>query len=196
MRFDAVLPAGGRARRFGGADKPAASAGGRTLLEWAAGAAEGASRLIVVGPARAVLPGAIVVREDPPGGGPVPALRAGLAEVRAPLLALLAADLPFLRAAHVSSLLAAVGDGAGAVLADDTGHPQWLAGCWRTAVLRDALAGYSGASLRGLLGPLEPVPVAVPAGARPPWYDCDTPERLADADRLLRTCESESHVGT
>lgn len=182
--FDAVLLAGGRARRFG-ADKPAAPVGGRRLIEWAAAAASGASRLIVVGPRRDVLPGAVVVREDPPGAGPVPALRAGLAEVRAPRLALLAADLPFLRPAHVAALLEAAAERDGAVLVDGDGREQWLAGCWRAGALRTALAGYDGGSLRGLLGPLDPVPVALPPDARPAWYDCDTPEQLAAAERLL-----------
>ncbi|NDU75857.1 NTP transferase domain-containing protein [Actinomadura sp. DSM 109109] len=182
--FDAVLLAGGRARRFG-ADKPAARVGGRPLIEWAAAAASGASRLIVVGPRRDALPGALVVREDPPGAGPVPALRAGLAGVRAQRLALLAADLPFLRPAHVAALLEAAGRRDGAVLVDGDGREQWLAGCWRTDALRAALASYGGASLRGLLGPLDPVTVALPPDGRPAWYDCDTPEQLAAAERLL-----------
>ncbi|GAA4227062.1 hypothetical protein GCM10022254_13810 [Actinomadura meridiana] len=184
VAYDAVLLAGGRARRFGG-DKPAAPVGGRTLLEWAADAASGASQLIVVGPPRDVLPGAVVVREDPPGGGPVPALRAGLGQVRASWLVLLAADLPFLRPAHVARLLDEARGRAGAVLVDGDGREQWLAGCWRTATLRDALDAYQGSSLRGLLGPLEPVPVAVPDGDRPAWYDCDTRDDLAAAERLL-----------
>ncbi|WP_242910285.1 molybdenum cofactor guanylyltransferase [Actinomadura terrae] len=184
--FDAVLLAGGRARRFGGADKPGATVGGRALVEWVAAAASGASRLVVVGPPRGVLPDAVLVREDPPGAGPVPALRAGLAEVRAPWFALLAADLPFLRPAHLAALLDAARGRPGAVLVDEDGREQWLAGCWRADALRDALAGYPGASLRGLLGPLEPAAVALPAGARPPWYDCDTPEELARAERLAR----------
>ncbi|MFB4302821.1 molybdenum cofactor guanylyltransferase [Actinomadura sp. NTSP31] len=186
LSFDAVLLAGGRARRLGGADKPAAPVGGRTLIEWVAAAVSGASRTIVVGPPRDVLPDAIRVREDPPGSGPVPALRAGLAEVRAPWVALLAADLPFLRPAHIAALLDAAGERAGAVLVDDDGREQWLAGCWRTGRLRDALAAYTGASLRGVLGPLDPAAVVLPAGDRPPWYDCDTPDDLARADGLAR----------
>ncbi|WP_433155418.1 molybdenum cofactor guanylyltransferase [Actinomadura nitritigenes] len=184
--FDAVLLAGGRARRLGGADKPAAKVGGRALIEWVAAAASGASRTIVVGPPRDVVPGAVRVREDPPAAGPVPALRAGLAEVRAPWVALLAADLPFLRPVHIAALLHAAGERDGAVLVDGEGREQWLAGCWRTARLRDALAAYTGASLRGVLGPLGPAEVALPAGERPPWYDCDTPEDLARADGLAR----------
>ncbi|XRQ15591.1 molybdenum cofactor guanylyltransferase [Actinomadura welshii] len=184
MEFDAVLLAGGRARRFG-ADKPAAPLGGRPLIEWTAAAACRAARLIVVGPPRDVLPGAVLVREDPPGAGPVPALRAGLAEVRAPRLALLAADMPFLRPAHIARLLDAAGERLGAVLVDGEGREQWLAGCWRTADLRTALDAYAGASLRGLLGPLGPAAVALPADPRPAWFDCDTPEELAAAERLL-----------
>jgi|SRR5437868_2527412 len=184
MSFDAVVLAGGRARRLGGPDKPAVPVGGRPLIEWVAAAAGGASRLIVVGPPRDILPGAVHVQEDPPGGGPVPALRAGLAEVRADRMALLAADLPFLRPAHLARLLGATRGQHGAVLVDGDGREQWLAGCWRTDALRTALAGYAGASLHGVLGPLEPVAVTLPAGPRPPWYDCDTPEDLAHADDL------------
>ena len=43
---------------------------------------------------------------------------------------MLAADLPFLRAAHLRALLAATEADRGAVLVDDGGYPQWLAGCW------------------------------------------------------------------
>ena len=42
--------------------------------------------------------GVRLVREQPPGGGPVAALRAGLAEVPTDVVALLAGDLPFLTA--------------------------------------------------------------------------------------------------
>ncbi|GGV20974.1 hypothetical protein GCM10010182_48710 [Actinomadura cremea] len=183
--WDAVVLAGGAARRFGGADKPAARVGGRALLERVAAAASGAARLVVVGPARDLAVDAVRVREDPPGAGPVPALRAGLAEVRAPRVALLAADLPFLGPAHLTRLLGALtGPASGAVLVDEDGRDQWLAGCWRTAALRTALDAYDGTSLRGLLAPLEPARLVLPAGGRPPWYDCDTPEELARARDL------------
>jgi molybdopterin-guanine dinucleotide biosynthesis protein A len=207
--FEVVILAGGRAARLGGADKPGLVVGTATMVAAVTGAAAaaGARRVILVGPARdglgsvaAGLPGGlIVVREDPPGGGPVPALRAGLARVRSPWVAALAADLPFLRGGHIRELLAAgvdAGGGAagGAVLADDTDRAQWLAGCWAAGRLRSALAGYAGHSLGGLLGPLNPVLVSCPAapGAPPPWLDCDTPAELAAARTYLEE-QSREH---
>ena len=209
-RYDACVLAGGRASRLGGQDKPGLRVSGRPLIESVAAAVADAGRLIVVGPDRPGLPHAIFRREDPPGGGPVPALRAGLPEVGAPWVALLAADLPFLTAEHVSALLDAAdnnaaapngtdldgadgsamgGDvadremaegraGAGAVLVDDGGREQWLAGVWRTEVLVRALAGYEGRSLHGLLAPLSPVKLHL---AGEPWFDCDTVDDLRRA---------------
>ncbi|MFI6453588.1 molybdenum cofactor guanylyltransferase [Streptosporangium amethystogenes] len=188
-RHDACVLAGGLARRLGGRDKPALHVSGRPLVESVAAAVPGAGRLVVVGPPRPGLPHAIFRREDPPGGGPVPALRAGLAEVTAPWVALLAADLPFLTAEHVSALLDAAGAGtgttahgegarAGAVLVDDDGREQWLAGVWHTASLVRALARYEGRSLHGLLAPLDPVTLRL---AGQPWFDCDTMDDLQRA---------------
>jgi molybdopterin-guanine dinucleotide biosynthesis protein A len=240
--FDAVVLAGGRSTRLGGADKPGLVVGPRTLLGsvvWAVTEA-GASRVVVVGPQRPAALGAATLtpgtgspgtgspgtgspgtgspgtgspgtgspgtgspapggpatggpggrsgeqvrytREDPPGGGPVAALRCGLAEVSAPDVVLLAADLPFLRPVHVTRLLAALPGPAarGAALLDASGRPQWLASCWPAAVLRAALEDYPGSSLRGVLGPLDPVllPDETTAGEPPPWLDCDTADDL------------------
>jgi molybdenum cofactor guanylyltransferase len=179
--FDAVILAGGAARRFGGTDKPGALLHGRPLITWVADAVADAGRLIVVGPPRAELPTALTVREDPPGGGPVPALRAGLGLAEAGWTALLAADLPFLRASDIARLLAAAKPADGAVLVDGDGREQWLTGVWRTPVLRRALGAYQGASLRGLLNPLDLVRVPVSG----PWFDCDTLDDVTRAGNLL-----------
>jgi molybdopterin-guanine dinucleotide biosynthesis protein A len=204
--FGIIILAGGRATRLGGADKPGLVVGGQTLLAAvvAAGTEAGARRVLVVGPDRPGITdarrgGAIrFVREEPPGSGPVPALRRGLAELAPrrglaepdgpggkgaegePWVAVLAADLPFLRAAHLRTLLAAAADRDGAVLTDGGGRLQWLAGCWRTGALRRAAAAYQGASLHGLLAPLRPVSVSLPPGpGEPPaWLDCDTEQDL------------------
>ena len=182
--YDAVVLAGGGARRLRGADKPGLLVGGRPLVAWVGEAVAGAGRLVLVGPERSELPRAITVREDPPGGGPVPALRAGLALVRAPWVAVLAADLPFLRTEHVDELRRRAYGRAGAVLVDADGRSQWLAGVWRTADLAGALAHHRGDSLRGLMDPLGPARVATPEGERP-WYDCDTPSDVEAASRII-----------
>lgn len=183
--FGIIVLAGGRGTRLGGRDKPGLVVAGRTLIGAvvAAGTVAGARQVIVVGPERAGLDGVSFVTEEPPGAGPVPALRRGLAEATAPWTAVLAADLPFLRPADVGALRRAADGHHGAVLADDAGRPQWLVGCWRTETLRRAAAGYHGTSLGGLLGPLRPVlvrPASIP-GEPPSWLDCDTPEDLERA---------------
>jgi molybdopterin-guanine dinucleotide biosynthesis protein A len=187
----AIVLAGGKGSRLGGADKPGISIGGRTLVSRVVGAAlaAGASRVVIVGPARPALtaefPRAViaVTRERPPGSGPVPALRAGLRMAGEPWLLLLAADLPFLRERHMTALAIAARPTGGAVLTDDHGIPQWLCGCWRAADLRAAIAGRHGGSLRGLLEPLRPARVAITAmtSEPPPWLDCDSPDDLTAA---------------
>jgi molybdenum cofactor guanylyltransferase len=184
--FDAVILAGGRGTRLGGTDKPGLIVGGQTLLGAVVSAVTpaGADRIVVVGPERtdelSMGAGGRVryAREDPPGRGPVAALACGLEQVSAPLVVLLAADLPFLRPAHVTRLLTAlaVQAGPGVVLLDDSARPQWLVSGWLAAGLRGALDRYPGSSLGGLLGPLDPVllPDETAAGEPPGWLDCDT----------------------
>ena len=186
--FGIIILAGGKGSRLGGQDKPGLTVGGRTLLGSvvAAGTGAGARQVIVVGPERPGLDGVSFVSEQPPGAGPVPALRRGLAEASSPWVAVLAADLPFLREAHLGALVAAAAGHDGAVLVDGGGRPQWLAGCWRTGILRCAVTSYQGTSLRGLLAPLSPVLVtlALAPGEPPPWLDCDTTEDLRRAREL------------
>jgi molybdopterin-guanine dinucleotide biosynthesis protein A len=196
--FDTVVLAGGLAARMNGADKPGLDVGGDPMLVLVAraAAAAGTGKLIVVGPERggavgrgmaevaSSLPrGLVTVREAPPGAGPVPALRCGLAMVSAPWLALLAADLPFLTGRWVTALLdLAVASGQpGAMLADGGGRPQWLASCWQTSRLHSAATGYSGDSLGGLLSPLRAALLPVAGDVQPPWQDCDRPAELARA---------------
>lgn len=184
--YDAVVLAGGAAARLGGADKPGLVVGGRTLLERVLAACAGAGTTVVVGPARPTGRGDVCwAREDPPGGGPVAALAAGLAAVTAERTVLLAADLPFLDGRTLDRLLAALDDPGrdAAVLVDADGRDQPLTGAYRTAALRAALARLgdpAGRPLRRLLAPLRIVRLADPGGAA---LDCDTWEELALARR-------------
>nr|WP_297424438.1 NTP transferase domain-containing protein [uncultured Actinotalea sp.] len=75
---DAVVLAGGRGRRLGGVSKPEVRVDGRPLLDRVLDATGSARRVVVVGPADLARPGVRTVLEDPPDGGPVAGLDAGL----------------------------------------------------------------------------------------------------------------------
>jgi molybdopterin-guanine dinucleotide biosynthesis protein A len=161
-----VVLAGGRARRLGGVDKPALVVGERSMLDSVLLACDGATGIVVVGPPRPTVVDVRWTREDPPHGGPLAALAAGLHVMPEPAeaTAVLAADLPGLRASTLRRLLDALADEPtgrwwvdGALLVDPAGRPQWLAGVWRTAALRTGLAGLgdlTGQPLHALLGEL------------------------------------------
>ena len=179
----AVVLAGGRAARLGGQAKPQLLVGGRPILAAVLGAVAGAERRIVVGPPQPVPADVLLVREQPPGGGPVAAIRAGLAEVGTDVVVVVAGDLPFLTAAVVDGLLERL-TGGGVMVVDDTGRDQYLLGAWRTEALRTAVATARGPMpLRRVLAPIAAHrwrPDVAP-GDPPPWLDCDTPADLARA---------------
>ncbi|MFD4538553.1 NTP transferase domain-containing protein [Streptomyces bauhiniae] len=140
--YDAVVLAGGGARRLGGADKPGVQVGGRALLDRVLAACADAATTVVVADPRATARPVCWAREEPAGGGPVAALGAGLRLTTAEYAVVLSADLPFLGADTVHRLLAALrdGDADGAMLTDDDGRDQPLVAAYRTAALRGALA--------------------------------------------------------
>jgi molybdopterin-guanine dinucleotide biosynthesis protein A len=182
--FAAIVLAGGRAARLGGQPKPQLEVGGRSMLSTVLAALDGAAPRVVVGPPQPVPAGVLLVREEPPGGGPVPALAAGLAAVGdTGVVAVLAADLPFV----TTDLLTALRErltGDGVLVVDDTGRDQLLLGVWRTALLRTAVTGARPHTpLRAVLSPLAVRryrPTTTP-GVPAPWTDCDTPAELARA---------------
>lgn len=185
--FDAIVLAGGRAARLGGADKPALRIGGTTLLDRVLGAVRTADRRIVVGPANERSTADVVTREDPPGGGPVAAIAAGLVHVKAPAVAVLATDLPFLTPSTVDSLLTAVVPGVdAAVLVDDAGRDQLLIAVWRADALRTRLTAIgdpAGQPVRRLFDgtAVARVPAQTGGGQPPPWLDCDTDDDVRRA---------------
>ncbi|MEE6294661.1 molybdenum cofactor guanylyltransferase [Georgenia wangjunii] len=171
--FDAVVLAGGTARRLGGASKPDVELSGRRLLDHALDATAGARRTVVVAPASvAVPPGVLRTLEDPPHGGPVAGIAAGLdalesagttdggAPAPAPLPALvlvLACDVPGAAGAVPGLVRAALASPGGACLVDADGRRQWLVGVYRRAALRTRLAALAGGrdvGVRALLGDL------------------------------------------
>ncbi|MFF3419381.1 DUF6457 domain-containing protein [Streptomyces sp. NPDC002698] len=103
--YDAVVLAGGAARRLGGEDKPGVRVGGRTLLDRVLAACADATRTVVVARPRPTARPVEWAREDPPGGGPLAALDAGLRHTGEPYVLVLSADLPFLEEKTVRRLL-------------------------------------------------------------------------------------------
>ncbi|HVX43370.1 MAG TPA: NTP transferase domain-containing protein [Mycobacteriales bacterium] len=179
--FDAIILTGGTARRLNGADKPALLVGGEPMVGAVARAVAAADRLIVVGPAHPALRPAVVTREDPPGSGPAAAIAAGLEHVRAPYVAVLAGDLPFLRAGTIAALLSAVDGHEVAVVRDAGGRSQWLCALWSAPALRRRLAGDpAGRSMRSVYAGADVVPLD-PAAEPPVWFDVDTHADLARA---------------
>ena len=181
--YTAVVLAGGKAARLGGQAKPQLEVGGRTMLAAVLAAVDDAAVRVVVGPPQPLPAGVRQVREQPPRGGPVAALRAGLAEASTDVVAVLAGDLPFLTGAVISDLRGRL-TGDGVLVVDDGGRDQYLLGVWRTAALRAATADVRGpTSLRRVLAPLAVVRYRppVPPGTPPPWTDCDTPADLVRA---------------
>jgi molybdenum cofactor guanylyltransferase len=190
VEYAAIVLAGGGGRRLGGRDKPALPVGGRAMLGRVLDAVGGASPRVVVGPTRSDVPDDVVqVREHPPGGGPVAAIAAGLAATcQAELVAVLAADLPFLTGAEVDALRAALaaGDHDGVVFVDGSGREQWLCGMYRAGALRRAVADLdppAGRPMRALVAGLRLATLDRPAGGGPPpWYDCDTEDDYRRAE--------------
>jgi molybdenum cofactor guanylyltransferase len=179
--YDAILLTGGSARRLGGRDKPALAVGGVPIAARVAAAVADAGRLIVVGPCPDGVPADVVTREDPPGGGPVAGVIAGLSQVERDRVAVLAGDLPFVTAATVRRLRESRADVA--LLVDSDGRDQQLCAVWRTEALRAAINGFgAGSSMRAVLAAASRVErLAVPADGPPPWFDCDTEDDLARA---------------
>ncbi|WBO65073.1 NTP transferase domain-containing protein [Streptomyces camelliae] len=189
--YDAVVLAGGAARRLGGVDKPGVRVGGRALLDRVLTACAGARTTVVVAGPRPVARPVLWAREEPPGAGPVAALEAGLRLTTAEQAVVLSADLPFLEPATLHRLLAALrASGAdGALLTDADGRDQPLVAAYRTDALRRALAalaaggdGLTGLPLRRLTGALCLTRVPDPLAS----FDCDTWDDIADARARIR----------
>jgi len=197
--FDAVILSGGRGSRMGGGPaKPLRKLAGWPLLDHVLLACSAASRQIVVGPARIGIGAPLFCREHPAGSGPVAAISAGLAQVRQPVVLVLAADLPFIAGAlgPLRALLAGTGaassEAAGAArlqaaaLVDPSGRINHLAAAWRTAALYaalDRLGEPAGRPVRALYDSVE-------VGYLPDFdgygADCDTPADLRQAESRIR----------
>ena len=193
MRFDAIVLCGGSSRRLGGADKAAVVVGERTLLDRALDAVAAARTTIAVGPQRPTERDVSWTVEDPPGGGPVAAIAAGLKQVMTDISVVLGVDFPFVGPAHVTRLLASLEgdrigrDGIGrdgAIYVDETGRHQFLVGAYRTDALRAALTGRAaqGMAVKDLILDLDLVLLADPRATQDvdTWADVEGANAAVD----------------
>jgi molybdopterin-guanine dinucleotide biosynthesis protein A len=183
--YDAIVLAGGRARRLGGIDKAMLEFDGVPLLAIALEAVDGARSVVVVGPRRSGFVDVEWLTENPPDSGPAHALAAGLARGSAPAAVVLGADYPFVRAATIAQLLTAVRGQEAAIATDASGRDQFLLAAYDRTALARALGEVpttEDASLAAVVRSLKLVRVAVDTAA----YDCDTWVDVAMARRQKR----------
>lgn len=140
--FNALILAGGRGTRLGGEGKAELELHGQRLVDRVVAAARqaGAGRVVVVGPESTGTKADAVLREDPPFAGPLAGIAAGLSGSKLASnnewLMVLACDLQRPDAvvtALVNGFEQRAADGL--LLVDAQGHPQWLAGIYRTSRL-------------------------------------------------------------
>ncbi len=188
----AIVVAGGAGRRMGGVDKLALHVGGSPLLDRVLCAVRPlCSRLIVAGPTRPTSVGNVrFVREDSPGGGPLPGILAGLAATAdAELIFVLAADLPMITTSSLARLVAALeqDQSQAAAALDDRGAPNPLLAVYRCGVLHAAASrglGHGGAAAR-----LLPHALAVVDLGGHATLNVNRPRDLRQAQALLATGE-------
>ncbi|WKR21016.1 Molybdenum cofactor guanylyltransferase [Actinomyces israelii] len=205
---DVVVLAGGTGRRLGGASKPDVVARGARLLDHVlaglkelsgragpagppAGGGPGAGRVVVVAPGGVALPaGVLRALEDPPLGGPVAGIAAGLARLAqdpgpAALTAVVTCDAPESWRA-LPALVAAASRGADGACALEGDHVQYLLGVYRTAALTRCAApggvALRDVSVRRALGGLAVVRVDL-GDLRAAARDLDTWEDVRAWDR-------------
>lgn len=197
MAVDTIVLAGGTGRRLGGVSKPEIVVAGRTMLDRVLDAVPGTvrdgGRVVVVGPAHLARPDVPTVLEDPPLGGPVAGLDAGLGYLggagERPVL-VLACDVPLAGDAVPALLtaLAAAPEADGAALRDGEGRRQPLLAVYRRASLvaaldrRRAAGGVTGASMRSLLDGLDLIEVDDPGEA---GLDGDTWQAVAELEAAI-----------
>ncbi|MFL5182955.1 MAG: molybdenum cofactor guanylyltransferase MobA [Microvirga sp.] len=195
-----VLLAGGLARRMGGGDKPLKEIAGRTILERAIERLAPQCAALILnangGPARFAFTGLTVVADDVPGfAGPLAGILAALdwaARNRPDLewIASAAGDSPFLPLDLVSRLHAAR-EAAGVPLAcaESGGQAHPVNGLWPVALradLRHALVAEDMRKIDRWTARHGVAHASWPAEPLDPFFNANTPEDIAAAERLAR----------
>lgn len=198
-RVAGLLLAGGQARRMGGGDKCLVRLGGRTLLERVIERARPQAGPLVLSangdPARFAGFGLPVAADSVPGfAGPLAGVLAGMewAAANAPearFLASIATDTPFFPDDLVARLLAPVEAGEAEIACAASGgrtHPVFA--LWPVRLAGDLRRALALEGLRKIdLWTARYRTAAVEFGCEPhdPFFNLNTPEDVAEAERLL-----------
>jgi molybdopterin-guanine dinucleotide biosynthesis protein A len=194
QRIAAVILAGGRGERLGGAVKAELPVGGVRLLDRVLPVLEGCRPIVVahgphdpalLGLAAGVMPVPDLSVES---AGPLAGFAAAVAAVgnHAELLVCAAVDAPFLPADYVERLRAGLG-AAPAAIASYAGQPYPTNSIWRLDRIRDlpqrVAAGTAPRSLKSLAAAAGGIMVEWPVDAEgDPFANVNTPEDLARAE--------------
>ena len=180
----AVVLCGGGSTRFG-ADKTSQPLGETTVLEHLVDSLPLDWSVVAVGTPRPLEREVTWTREDPPGGGPLAGIAAGICGVTTDVVVVIAGDMPFAGpwAARLVDTLDA-DPTTNAVTARDGGQrANPLLTAYRTDALREALPhDPSGGSARLLLQAIAHEGLLVPDEES---LDVDTPEALEAARHRL-----------
>lgn len=177
-----------------GGSKPQRLLGGVSLLDRAIASARAWSDAIAVairGPEQRVPPGTAVIEDVLGVGGPLGGLIAALrfaSEVSADAALVIPADMPFLPG-DLSERLEAALARSEAAIASSGGHSHPVCGLWRiecAARVPDYLAT-GRRSLRGFAAAVGAVSVEWDAFPRDPFFNVNSPDDLAAAERKLST---------
>ncbi len=199
----AIVLCGGASRRFGGGDKTAALLGDESLLARLVTGLPPAWAVVCVGAERPLPRQVTWTREDPPGGGPVAGLAAGLraAPTTTSVAVVLAGDQPFAAPAareladRLGRAVSTAGpehdDGAddggadvdGLAARQPDGRAQLLLAAYRASSLRRVLAGREVRD-RGVHATLRGLRVAAVDLGAASTLDVDTAADLARAAAL------------
>lgn len=217
---DAIVLAGGRSRRMQGQDKLGALVGDMPLLARvvAACAAVPGTQQIVVAAGKGAdgvalrsahlsqLPSAVrakvaLVVDDPSRDGPVAGLAAALAEATAPIVLVVAGDMPFVTAGTLSQLAWVLATTNAeetwlAMAVDAEGHRQFACCAWRRERLSALLAAESGTHGEGRDMALKTLVRPAEAQGRVRLVELDDPAALLDVDdaaglQLARQMDAE-----
>ncbi len=193
-RIGAVILAGGKGERLGGAVKATVTVGGVPLIQRVLDRVAACSPIVVAhGPhdiAALALPADVIPVADLPSGyaGPLAGFAAAVAALpeEVELLVCAAVDAPFLPVDYVERLVAGLGE-APAAIASYEGQPYPTNSIWRLALVRDlpsqVVAGTAPRSLKSLAAAVGWLSVEWPRDpSGDPFANVNTPADLARAE--------------